>query len=194
MDAFEEIVAGLFRTGLFEGKRCWTWINYKVNLTRDQKQQIGTGSMPRTEIDILGFHPQSNSLLWIECKSYLDSRGVNLNQFVSSHGEKYGGVPKVFATKKKRDIISKALSNQVSAQGLVSVSPTLYYCFVAGHVAGLKPGDFERYAAYFIQMDPNFRLFGPDQIREHIQKKLSARKVAYENDVAVMMAKLLGRA
>lgn len=58
MDAFEQIVAGLLRQ---EGY--WTWNGYKINLTKDNKREIGKPTMPHPEIDILAYKVSENQLL-----------------------------------------------------------------------------------------------------------------------------------
>lgn len=73
MDAFESIVAGL----LWE-EGYWTSIDFKVTLSKNAKAELGKFSLPRPEIDILAYQAMDNSLLWVECKSYMDSRGVKV--------------------------------------------------------------------------------------------------------------------
>jgi hypothetical protein len=79
MDAFEQIAARLF-----EVQGYWTRIGYTVELTKAQKASIGKASLPRPQLDVLAYKPAANELLVIECKSYLDSRGVMLAGF---HGQ-----------------------------------------------------------------------------------------------------------
>ena len=105
MNAFEELVAGLLRR---EG--IWTHAGYRVNLSKGEKAEIGTPSMPRPEIDILGFRPTSNELLWIECKSYLDSPGVSHTDLVA--GGKHASRYKVFTNPKLRLIAGGRLCEQ----------------------------------------------------------------------------------
>jgi hypothetical protein len=79
MDAFEEIVAGL----LWE-EGYWTTIGYKVNLPKPVKVELGKPSLPRPEIDILAYQADDNELIWVECKSYLDSRGVIIDHLTGA--------------------------------------------------------------------------------------------------------------
>ena len=46
-----------------------------MELTKEEKREIGKPSMPRHEIDILAYKPAQSELMWVECKSYLDSTG-----------------------------------------------------------------------------------------------------------------------
>jgi hypothetical protein len=47
-----------------------------VKLTKPDKVQIGRPFYPRWELDVVGYRGWDNVLQVIECKSYLDSRGV----------------------------------------------------------------------------------------------------------------------
>ncbi len=183
MDAFEEIVAGLFRHGK---KKYWTWLNYKIKLTKQEKAEVGKPSMPRPEIDVLAYRPVDNELLWIECKSYLDSPGVRLDHFIGGTG--FGGVPKVFVNDKYREIVTHALRQQVVGDGLVQPDPLIRYCLVAGNIFGLSSEKLEGYQNFF--EEHGWMLWGPIQIREHIHQ---LSRLGYENDIAIITAKLLGK-
>ena len=71
MDAFEQVVSEiLWREGF------WVRTSVKVELTKDEKRQIGRPSSPRWELDIVAYCGRDNLLRVVECKSYLDSPGV----------------------------------------------------------------------------------------------------------------------
>ena len=73
MDAFEQLVSEiLWMEGL------WVRTSVKVLITKDEKRLIGRPSSPRWEIDIVAYSGRDNLLYAVECKSYLDSRGVRL--------------------------------------------------------------------------------------------------------------------
>lgn len=76
MDAFEDLVARLLRR---EGY--WTRQNYMVNIAKTDKVAIGLPSMPRPEVDIIAYQAVTNTVVWVECKSYLDSTGVHIAAF-----------------------------------------------------------------------------------------------------------------
>ena len=103
MDAFESIVAKL----LWEGGY-WTTVGYKVNLSKEQKVQLGKHSMPRPEIDIVAYRARDNHLLWVECKSYLDSTGVRITALT---GEDEVNSPhyKVFTWPAYRELVTSVL-------------------------------------------------------------------------------------
>ena len=64
MDAFEELISLLLR-----GLGFWTIPNYKVELTKEDKLQIGRPSNPRWELDIVGYKGCTNEIYAVECKS-----------------------------------------------------------------------------------------------------------------------------
>lgn len=78
MDAFEQLVSEIL---WMEGY--WVRTSVKVELTKEEKRQIGRPS-PRWELDIVAYSGRDNSLRVVECKSYLDSRGVALRAFDGS--------------------------------------------------------------------------------------------------------------
>lgn len=57
----------------------------KVNLLKAKKVELGKLSLPRPEIDILAYQVSQYLLLWVECKSYLDSRGVTIAPFMDKN-------------------------------------------------------------------------------------------------------------
>jgi len=70
MDAFEHIVAAIL-----DREGYWTRKEVKVEITKDEKKQIGRPSSPRWEIDVVGYKAAMNEIWVVECKSYLDSKG-----------------------------------------------------------------------------------------------------------------------
>lgn len=72
MDAFESLVSMLLRHQGY-----WTTPSFKVELTKDEKVQIGRPSSPRWELDLIAYEASKNEVGAIECKSLLDSRGVH---------------------------------------------------------------------------------------------------------------------
>ena len=71
MDAFESLVSMLLRHQGY-----WTTSSFKVELTKEEKRQIGMPSSPRWELDLLAYKGSKNEVLAVECKSLLDSTGV----------------------------------------------------------------------------------------------------------------------
>ena len=178
MDAFEEIIAGLFRRQGY-----WTWQGYKINLSKEQKRNLSNPSMPRPEIDILAYKPRTNDLLWIECKSYLDSKGVTYDSFFPPDGVQSRF--KIFTNDSYRDTASNQLKLQLFEEGLVIDEPSLQFGLVAANIYGLSEQDLR---THFNQK--GWLLFDPRWIKKQLQ---SLSKLGYENDVAIIVAKLFER-
>jgi hypothetical protein len=97
MDSFENLIALLLRR---EG--WWTTTSFKVDLTKAEKREIGTHSAPRWELDVVAYRGQSNEVLAIECKSFLDSTGVVYRRGAFEPPERY----KLFTREKTREIVA----------------------------------------------------------------------------------------
>lgn len=80
MDYFESLVKTLL-----EQDGYWVRQSFKVNLTKEEKRLIGKHSMPRPEIDLLAFKPETKQLIALEAKSFLDSPGVRIDQLSEQH-------------------------------------------------------------------------------------------------------------
>ena|SRR5579859_1222302 len=183
MDAFEEIISGLFRA---EGY--WTYQNYKVILTADEKKAAESPTMPNPVIDILAYKPLVNKLIWIECKSYLDSGGVLAQSFTKTDGvgaERY----KVFTREKYRKAVSEKLLFQTEKSGLTLSNPLLNYCLVAGN---FYSDESEQQVKDHFEKQRDWMVIGPTEIRDSILRYADPN-YGYENNVAVMVAKLIGR-
>jgi hypothetical protein len=79
MDSFEQVVSEIL---WMEGH--WVRTSVKVDLTKDEKIQIGRPSSPRWELDIVAYGGRDNVLQVVECKSYIDSYGVRASGFDGS--------------------------------------------------------------------------------------------------------------
>lgn len=111
MDAFEQLAAEIFR-----GRGYWVRSGFKVELTRDDKQRIGSPSCPRWELDLIAFRPVARELLVLECKSYLDSGGVHAAHFTP--GARLAGRYKLFNSPSLRTTVLNRLRHQLAAAGL----------------------------------------------------------------------------
>jgi hypothetical protein len=83
MHAFEDLVGRLVRRDGY-----WVRHSVKVDLTKDEKGALGQPSLPRPELDLVAYRPSDNVLALIECKSFLDSNGVNIKAFDGTDPEK----------------------------------------------------------------------------------------------------------
>ena len=104
MDAFESLIETLLNR---EGY--WTDSNLKVELEKAEKRKIGRPSSPRWELDVVGYQGNSNELLVVECKSYLDSRGVLFRNGKFSNPSRY----KLFTERTTREVVLGRLEEQL---------------------------------------------------------------------------------
>lgn len=177
MNAFEQIIAGLLQQ---EGY--WTITDYKVNLPKEEKAALGKPSMPRPEIDILAYNAVENTVLWVECKSFLDSTGVKLS-YLSDPESVNAPRYKVFTWKDYREKVTEELVSQLLSRGQVRPNPTLKYGLAAGRIAT----NFDRNGLHEHFNKNEWLLFDEVWIKE----KLSLlAKIGYEDDIAIIVAKL----
>jgi hypothetical protein len=128
MDAFESVVAALL-----ERKGYWTRTSVKVDLTKEEKRQIGRPSSPRWEIDVIAYKGFTNSLLAVECKSYLNSHGVRYSAFDGSsetHADRF----KLFNDEQLRNVVFNRLLEQLVEEGFCPSRPNITLCLVAGKI------------------------------------------------------------
>ena len=76
MDAFENMIASILQR---QGYRTLTSANGSYE---EEKRAIGRHSAPRWELDIVAYRGRDNELLIFECKSLLDSPGVECSAFI----------------------------------------------------------------------------------------------------------------
>jgi len=174
MDSFEAVVAMLLRR---EGY--WVIPNFKVVLTPEDKRAIGKPSSPRWEIDLVAYEGATNKLIAVECKSFLDSRGVVFKEGALHRANTY----KLFNDKPLRDVVLKCLVKQLVKSKSCHPRPTISLALATGKIA--KITDRDEMIAYFKAQ--NWILYD-----DHwIHKKLSElQNTGYEDDVAVVAAKL----
>lgn len=177
MDAFEQLVAEIF---FIEGY--WVETSVKVDLTKEEKRKIGRHSTPRWEIDVVAFSARDNELLAIECKSFLDSRGVPWAELQDGHSSKRY---KLFREPKTREIVLERLRRQLVESGRCNNAVTVHLSMVAGKI---NRGDDEAIVKHFEANGWNF--FGPAWLRAKLHK---LSEMSYSNQVSAVVAKLLLR-
>lgn len=132
MDAFEQLVSEiLWMEGL------WVRTSVKVEITKAEKRLIGRPSSPRWEIDIVAYSGRDNILYAVECKSYLDSRGVRLCGFDGSDpntAERY----KLFCDDGLREAVFGRLKAQFATSGACPPDARLQFCLACGRIASEK--------------------------------------------------------
>ena len=177
MDAFEKVVEQILRRNGY-----WTATSFKVDLTREDKTAINRPSSPRWEIDVLAYKAEGNEVLAIECKSFLDSTGVQFCDGCFQPTETY----KLFTDDKLRGVVLNRLAEQLVAKGSCAVRPRPVLCLAAGKVA--RRTDRDAMARCFEQN--GWRLLDDRWIRSELRKTADAD---YENEIAFVVSKILMR-
>lgn len=178
MDSFEHVVAAIL-----ERQGFWTRTSVKVDLTREEKRAIGRPSSPRWELDVVGYNGRSNQLLIVECKSYLDSRGVAVEAFEEAMAEQPSRY-KLFVDETLRRVVIERLTTQLVEKGFCAPDPSYRLCLAAGRIYG----DAAELHALFDSR--GWLLWGPDWLRSELRGLADS---GYENSVASVVAKLLLR-
>lgn len=178
MDSFETLICELFSA---EG--WWTIQGFKVELTPEEKRRIGKPSSPRWEIDALAYNQGKKELRIIECKSYLDSKGVNADDILNPKEDEKSRY-KLFVDATLRETILSALQRQCVKAGLIDESVKLRLCLAVGKMKSKKCE--EELKAHFDQME--WVLFTPSDIAARL-KKLA--KSGYTDSVTPLVVKLL---
>jgi hypothetical protein len=176
MHAFEELIAEIL-----EANGYWVRHSFKVDLTKQEKVSIGRPSSPRWEIDILAYRAPENRVLAVECKSYLDSPGVDLTDL---QGGRYATRYKLFTEPQLREVVFQRLAADLIAKKLCLGQPAIQLALAAGRLRS----DPARLRTYFD--DNGWLLFDPQWVRAQLEASVD---VSYANSVAVMVAKLLLR-
>ncbi len=175
MDSFENLMATLLE---FQGY--WTKTNFKVELTRQEKERIGRPTCPRWELDVIAYKPCENELLIVECKSYMYSNGVTCNG-VAGKNQRDRGRYKLFNESGLLTVIKQALNRQLQLNGL---KPRIKLCLAAGNI---RNGDRESILRYFNRRR-HWLLFDKEWIVEALNKYA---KLGYNNETASVVMKLI---
>lgn len=178
MDAFETVVASILQRQGY-----WTLTSVKVDLTKAEKREIGRHSTPRWELDVVAYRGSNNELKVVECKSFLDSPGVECGAFDGSKKnaeDKY----KLFCESKLRKVVFRRLEQQLVSSGFCAKKPKIQLCLAAGKIRG----DENWLQSHF--QKKGWLLLGPQYIRAELEK---LRDSGYENNVAAVVTKLLLR-
>ena len=177
MEAFEAVIATLLRT---EGY--WVWPSFKVDLTKEEKREIGRHSSPRWELDLLGYKGSTNELLVVECKSFLNSPGVSSTFLLpgSTDARRY----KLFTEPTTREVVFRRLIRQLREMGACAPEPKLQLALAAGHIRN----DAERAALHREFREREWLLIDEPAIADGLRKLSST---SYENDIAAVVTKLV---
>ncbi len=178
MDAFEAVIETILQRQGF-----WTIGSFKVDLTKAEKREIGRHSTPRWELDIVAYQGRDHELRVVECKSFLDSPGVECGAFDGSN-EAAAKRYKLFCDATLRRVVLRRLEQQLVAAGFCGPKPAIKLCLAAGKIRG----DAAWLKAHFETQ--GWLLIGPDEIRSELE---ALRETGYENSIASVVAKLLLR-
>ena len=178
MDAFETVVATILERDGF-----WVRTSLKVELSKAEKREINRPSSPRWEIDVLGYRPGDNLLRVVECKSYLDSGGVNLAAF--DPNSKFSQRFKLFNEPITREVVFRRLVAQLTESKAIQADPKIELCLAAGKIVN---GNTDPIRLHF--NSNGWLLFDPEWLRQHL---LLIAADGYDNAIAAVTAKLLLR-
>lgn len=181
MNAFEYIVSELLHEQGY-----WTRVSYRLNnLTRKDKLAIGKPSLPRPELDIVGYNARRNEVLIVECKSFMDSAGVRVTSFDGT-SESEAKVFKLFTEEIYQEVVKERLVEQLKKSELIpNRKPSVQLAVAAGKI---RKGDADQLAALFEER--GWWLIEPEEIAAWI--RLRADK-GYEDEIMTVVSKLLTR-
>ncbi len=180
MDAFEQLVSEIL---WMEGY--WVRTSVKAGLTKAEKVAIGRPSCPRWELDIVAYSGGENLLRVVECKSFLDSRGVGISSFVDptpTEASRY----KLFSEETLRAVVLNRLAEQLVASGACAEKPSVRLGLACGKIT--SDADRDAIRAHF-EMH-NWDLLDEPWLRTRLKRLASG---GYENQVSAVVAKLLLR-
>ena len=163
----------------------WVRTSVKVELTKEEKRAIGRPSSPRWELDIVAYCGRDNALRVVECKSYLDSRGVALRAF-DGNDERFAERFKLFGNERLRSVVFGRLCKQFVNSGACRSDPSVKLCLACGRIA--SNADREGLHKHFAEK--GWELWDEPWLRNRLQV-MSQR--GYENQVSAVVAKLLLR-
>lgn len=182
MNAFEDIVK-LY----LEEEGYWVRQSVKVDITKQDKVDIGLPSMPRPEIDLVALNAKNNELLLIEVKSFLDSYGV-YSEAITDEKDVFSKRYRLFTDSIFREVVTKRLREEYLKQGLINENTKINYALAAGNIH--SPADESRIREYFSKPERGWKLFSPKDIKEKV-KELA--KKGWEDNLVTITAKLILR-
>lgn len=180
MDAFEQLISEVLWLDGY-----WVRTSVKVELTKEEKCAIGRPSSPRWELDIVAYRGATNSLRVVECKSYLDSKGVQAKALTNPNDP--GAVRyKLFHDVTLRKAVFGRLAQQFTACGACAPNPAVSLGLACGKLA--RESDRPILKAHFEAND--WELLDEIWLRDRLRNMANG---GYENQVSAVVAKLLLR-
>lgn len=179
MNAFEQIIAKLL-----EEDGYWVRSSVKINLTKQEKVNLGKPSLPRPEVDIVAYSISENIIFLLEVKSFFDSNGVYY-EHVANDNEVRDGKYKLLTSHQYRDILVHRLKEDWVRSGIINDKTAVSFGLIAGKIHKNKDEDFENYFK-----DKGWFFWGPKDVKDKVVK-LSQK--GYEDDMMVITSKILSR-
>jgi len=179
VDHFEAIIKTLL-----EHEGHWVRQSFKVNLTKQEKRDIGKPSIPRPEIDLLAYNVSTNNITALEAKSYLDSPGVRYNELCESYEVPVGGY-ELFTCKNYRNIVFSRLKKDLTQLNMANESTTISLGLAAGNVYQSKSEEIKN-----LFNNNGWVFWSPEDIKQNVYELASK---GYENEPAIITAKILMR-
>jgi len=179
MDHFESIISTLL-----EAENYWVRRSFKINLTKEEKRQIGKPSIPRPEVDLLALHFSRNEVLAFEAKSFLDSPGVKLAQLQEEH-EAPEGRYKLFTSQRYRSVVLSRLVQDLIELDMANSDTKVSLGLAAGKVYQGQSGPIREF-----MKKKEWLFWSPEDIKHKVTE---LAKRGYENDPAIITAKILLR-
>lgn len=158
--------------------------SFKVNLTKEEKRQIGKPSIPRPEIDLLALHFARNEVLAFEANSFLDSPSVRLANLRECHDVPEGRY-KLFTCEPYRTIVFTRLLADLVSCGMAGPQAKVSFGLAAGRV---YQGPCNAIREFLNQK--NWLFWSPQDVKS---KVTALAKQDYENDATIITAKILLR-
>lgn len=179
MDAFEELVATLL-----EREGYWVRRDVRVALLPDDKVAIGRPTNARWEIAIVAYSGKRDELLAVQCKSFLDSRGIRAKAFesgISTDRNYY----KLFTEETLRRVVLRRLATQLIHDSFCAEGVTARLALAAGHIPAAELDMIRHTFATH-----EWALFDPEWLRDRL---LRLSTEGYEDSAVAVTAKLLMR-
>ncbi len=179
MDHFESIISTLL-----EAEHYWVRRSFKIKLESEEKHDINKPSIPRIEIDLLAFRLCKNEVIAFEAKSFLDSPGVKLSELQEVH-EVPQGRYKLFTSPRYWSIIKSRLLKELIKLGMANSETQVILGLAAGNVYQKQSGPIREFME-----EKGWRFWSPEDIKQKVE---ALAKRGYENDPAIITAKILKR-
>lgn len=179
MDYFENILKKILEQ---QGK--WVRQSVKIDISKEEKRQIGKHSIPRPELDLVAYVPGENKLEIWEAKSYLDSHGVRFSELNQSY-EVPEGRYKFFTCDNYRNIIINRLIVDWVDSHFILPNPIIEIGLAVGNFNSNDEPDIRE-----LFQKQGWNIIGPQEIKLAIK---GFEKLGYENDPYVIASKIIFR-